>query len=249
MIKGSFKDRVGEVHTTKEGYVVEIISCTHNSCCAIRFLYNDFIKYNVDFADIKRGEIKNPYHASVFSIGYIGEGEYKTKENYKMTGCYRKWMGILKRAYGSTKYYEYVTVDERWHNFQNFAKWYEENWKPEYMDKTWHLDKDILIKGNKVYSPDTCCFVPVEINSLFTRTNSKRGKYPIGVCMNKSNGRFLATLKAKKFSKSYNTPEEAFQAYKIEKEKYITEVADKWKPLIKQDIYEVMYNYKVKIDD
>ena len=69
MIKGSFKDRVGEVHTTKEGYVVEIISCTHNSCCAIRFLYNDFIKYNVDFADIKRGEIKNPYHASVFRIG------------------------------------------------------------------------------------------------------------------------------------------------------------------------------------
>ena len=109
--------------------------------------------------------------------------------------------------------------------------------------------KDILIKWNKVYSPDTCCFVPVEINSLFTRTNSKRGKYPIGVCMNKSNGRFLATLKSKKFSKSYNTPEEAFQAYKEVKENYIKEVADEWKDKINPKVYEAMYNYQVEITD
>ena len=248
MIKGSFKNRVGEKYVTNEGYEVEIISCSHNSNCTVKFLYNSYIKYSIDFANVKRGELKNPYHPSVYGIGFIGEGSYKTIENYIMTAHYKKWIGVLKRAYTNTKYYKDVTVCEEWHNFQNFAEWFEENYNPETM-QGWQLDKDILIKGNKIYSPETCCFVPAEINSLFTRTNSKRGKYPIGVCMNKSNGRFLAILKAKKFSKSYNTPEEAFQAYKIEKEKYIKEVADKWKPLIKQDIYEAMYNYKVKIDD
>ena len=59
MIKGSFKNRVGEKHITNEGYEVEIISCNHNTNCTIKFLNSSYLKHNVSFADIRRGEIKN----------------------------------------------------------------------------------------------------------------------------------------------------------------------------------------------
>ena len=115
----------------------------------------------------------------------------------------------------------------------------------------WELDKDILIKGNKIYSPETCAFVPAEINGIFTKTNSKRGVYPIGVSLHKE-GRFQAkVLKNKKqaYIGLFDTPEEAFQAYKKAKEEYIKEVADKWKDKIDPRVYEAMYNYQVEITD
>ena len=63
------------------------------------------------------------------------------------------------------------SVYEGWHNFQNFAKWYEDNYY-EIEEEQMHLDKDILVKGNKVYSPDTCVFVPETINGLFVKSNA-----------------------------------------------------------------------------
>jgi hypothetical protein len=249
MIKGSFKDRTGEKYITNEGCEVEIIQCSHSGNCTVKFLDTHYIKYNVDFADIKRGEIKNPHHPSLLGIGFIGEGFYKTKHNYKMTPYYKRWVGMLKRCYSEEYQQKYPTykgcaVVEEWHNFQNFAKWFEDNWK-DYMD-SWDLDKDILVKGNKVYSPKTCCFVPSIINSLILKTKKARGEYPIGV--HKSGNKFVATMAKKKIG-SFDTPEEAFQAYKTAKEQYIKEMAEKWKHLICKQVYQAMYNYKVEIDD
>ena len=142
------------------------------------------------------------------------------------------------------------TVVEEWKCFQSFAEWYYESYNSDIMDR-WEIDKDILIKGNKIYSPETCAFVPAEINSVFTKTNSKRGIYPIGVSLHKE-GKFQAKLlKNKKqiYLGLFNTPEEAFQTYKTAKEQYIKEMADKWKTQIDLRVYEAMYNYKVEITD
>lgn len=245
MIKGSFKDRTGEKHMTKEGYEIEIIDCSHSSSCVIKFLYNNYIRYNVDFADIKRGEIKNPYHKSVYGVGYVGEGIYKTKENYKMTNHYKKWLGVLKRAYGNTMYYTGVTACKEWHNFQNFAQWYEKNWK-SYMDGSWHLDKDILRVKNKIYSPETCRFVPQEINNVILSCLGGRGKYPIGVTI--SGNKFVATMSKKRLG-LFDTIEEAFECYKFHKKYYIKEVADKWKDQIDSQVYQALYNWKIEITD
>jgi len=133
--------------------------------------------------------------------------------------------------------------------FQNVAKWQEVNWK-SWMDSSWDLDKDILKKGNKIYSPETCCFVPQEINKLLCKANSIRGKYPIGV--KKSGNRFEAKLYIDNnpiYLDTFNTPEEAFQAYKIAKEAHIKEVADKWKGKITEPTYQALYTYKVEITD
>ena len=122
--------------------------------------------------------------------------------------------------------------------------------------------KDILYKNNTIYSKDTCIFIPERINILFTKNNAKRGNYPIGVYFNKRLGKFIAQVSKlnenKKNTKKpthigvFNTPEEAFLAYKTEKEKYIKEVANYYKekydnfPIV---AYNALCDYKVEITD
>ena len=108
------------------------------------------------------------------------------------------------------------------------------------------LDKDILIKENKVYSEDTCCFVPQEINALFVKRDKLRGEYPIGVSFHKSRGMLRATLNNKHLG-YFNTVEQAFQVYKQAKEDYIKEVANKWKDQIDPRVYDALVSYQVEI--
>ena len=119
------------------------------------------------------------------------------------------------------------------------------------------LDKDILFKGNKIYSPNTCVFVNKTINCLFTKSNKIRGDLPIGVKLGKNNKyvsqySYYDFIKKKKIKKGlgyYNTIEEAFNSYKIAKENNIKRVADYYKEKIPKKLYEAMYNYKVEITD
>lgn len=135
--------------------------------------------------NLKMGNIKNTYLPTVYSIGYLGEGEFKPTFKGKRTKEYSTWQGMLQRCYDE-KFnnrhisYKKCEVCEEWHCFQNFAEWFYENYRPEIM-QGWQLDKDILVKGNKIYSPETCCFLPQRINKLLTKNNRVRGEYPIGV--------------------------------------------------------------------
>ena len=115
------------------------------------------------------------------------------------------------------------------------------------------LDKDILIKGNKIYSPQTCIFVPKRINTLFTKRQNDRGELPIGLHIN-NNNKIVArcnTLNERKYlgSFSLNEPFKAFTCYKNFKENYIKQVADEYKDYIPTELYEAMYRYEVEIDD
>ena len=160
--------------------------------------------------------------------------------------------------YTINKYPTYieVIVCKEWHNFQNFAKWYEENYYEIGKGKM-HLDKDILFKGCKIYSPKTCIFVPERINYLFIKSNAIRGEYPIGVSWYKTSNKFRVQCKIldKENNRKvihlgyYTTSEEAFLAYKVFKENYIKQVADEYKKLIPQKLYEAMYKYEVEIND
>ena len=119
-------------------------------------------------------------------------------------------------------------------------------------NKVMNLDKDILIKGNKIYSPKTCIFVPHDINKLFTKSNKTRGEYPIGVSKSKTYGKVRARCsvngKTKELGEYYSI-EEAFQVYKKFKESYIKQIADEYKPYIPKELYEAMYRYEVEITD
>ena len=128
----------------------------------------------------------------------------------------------------------------------------------EIPNENMQLDKDILIKDNKIYSPKTCIFVPQRINKLFTKRQNDRGLCPIGVTERKNNKykKFESRCSignGKRISLGYfYTKEEAFKAYKEYKEKYIRQIADEYKskyPNFPQKLYDAMYNYQVWEDD
>ena len=210
------------------------------------------------YQHFKEGDVTSVYDKTVYGVGYLGEGEYKGSIDKKYTPQYNRWKNMLIRCY-TKKYkdinmtYKDCTVCDEWSNFQNFAKWYDENYY-EVDQEVMGLDKDILIKGNKVYSPDTCIFVPNSINILFTKTDKKRGEFPIGVHYYKKLNKYHAQChqvfkKTQKHLGYYENPIDAFNAYKSYKEKTIKIIADQYKSKIPEKLYKALYSYEVDIND
>jgi len=145
---------------------------------------------------------RGPYKRNTLAYGFgINDSDYVTQKFTNIEGkkkriwtCpyYEDWRQMLKRCYSSTFQKErpmYVgcTVCNEWKYFSNFKRWVDE--QPNRDWQNCDLDKDILISGNKVYSPDTCVYVSKQINILF-RNENNRG-LPTGVYM--KNGRFVSS--------------------------------------------------------
>ena len=184
----------------------------------------------------------------------ISNGSSKHIPEYKM------WVRMLERSL-SEKWktgnptYKDVSVDPVWHSMTKFIEdvstlvGYEQA-----INDSWHLDKDLLVKGNKTYSKDTCCFIPIEINSLMVMHRSSRGAHPCGVHFRKRYTKrpYCAVISrggAYKTLGYFATAEEAFYVYKEAKEAYIKEVANKWKDQIDPRAYNALMNYQVEITD
>ena len=164
-----------------------IVKYRTNRDVDIYFPEYDWTAKNREYKGFKNGNIKCPYERRYFGVGYIGEGKYKVWENGKNTKCYKTWHNMLNRCYDEKFHEKYPTyigceVDKNWHNFQNFAEWYYNNYY-EIEGGKMCLDKDILYKHNKVYSPKTCIFVPQTINSLFVKRDNNRGESVIGTSL------------------------------------------------------------------
>ena len=247
------KERLGKIFISTQGLPMKIVDYVDSMNCSIEFEDGTIIN-NLQYNQIKVGYVKNPFFASTYGQGYIGVGNNITHIKGEKVRAYAKWIGMLERCY-SEKYhvknpiYKECDVSNEWKCFQNFAEWFNLNYNPEFMSD-WELDKDILFKGNKIYSPETCCFVPKEINMLLSFNKSKERELPLGVSKHGNLYRVYCRVNNKnKYVGSFDTPEEAFQAYKTEKENYIKEVADKYKNLISQKVYQSLYNYQIEITD
>lgn len=237
-------DRVGEKYTTKEGYEIEIIEYFNYKNCTIAFK-NGIVLYNRQYGEIVDGRVRNPYHPSVYNVGYIGAGSYKvSKEDGSLTESYIKWYSMIRRVHNnSNPSYKSTIICEEWYNFQNFAKWFEENWKPHMKD--WQLDKDLLSTDIKLYSPITCCFLPKEINFLLAERQNLKGFKNV----RKNKKGFSSIVRINGCFKTigmFNTEKEASDAYVNCKNNNIKEVADRWKGLISDRVYEALYNFKYK---
>ena len=178
-------DRTGEENINSFGSKIIIKEYRNNKDIDVYFSEYNWVFEHADYSNFKKGNIKCPYEPRYFSKGYLGEGKYKAKEDGKLTDEYRIWYNMLRRCYDPKlheKYntYEYCKVEDFLLNFQNMGEWIENNYY-EIPGEKMELDKDILCKGNKVYSRGTCIFVPHKINSLFTKRDNDRGKDPIGV--------------------------------------------------------------------
>lgn len=255
-------DRTGETRVNTFGSEMIIIEYRGALDIDVYFTEYDWTAKNTRYDVFKNGKISCPYERRIYGVGYIGEGKYKVNyENGKQTRVYRTWYDMLKRCY-SEKYHEkhptYIDCEasEDFHNFQNFGEWYEENYY-EVKGERMHLDKDILIKGNKIYSPENCIFVPQTINLLFVKCDKSRGDSVIGTSLYK-NSKYQVhcslinpeTGKSKiKHLGLYETQEKAFQVYKYYKERNIKEVADYYFGRIPEKLYNALYNYEVEIDD
>lgn len=251
-------ERLGEENYNNFGTLMKIVEHKNAKDIIVEFQDEHKAKVKSQYIHFKKGEVKNPYDKLVYGIGCMGEGKYNKKD---YPDIYEKWRQMLRRCYDPYRLNKYPTyidcyVCEEWHNFQIFSEWFEENYY-EIEGEKMCLDKDILIKGNKIYSPETCCVVPERINNLFTKCDVSRGKYPIGVCWDKANNKFRAKcniLDKENNNKQiylglYNTIDETFLKYKHFKENYIKEVADEYKDLIPTKLYDALYKYKVEIND
>ena len=255
-------ERIGETSRNKKelgNYEMKIIEYNKYNDIIVEFQDKYKARVHTDYRAFKNGGVKNPYHPSVYNIGYIGIGKYKTKINGKILKVYDEWKGMLRRCY-SEEYHKkeptYISCEvcKEWLCFQNYAKWREDNYY-ECNNEGMQLDKDILVKGNKIYSPETCIFVPQRINQLFNKSKkNKESNLPIGV-FNNPNGSGVGycaccrTLDSYEYLGLYNTVEEAFEVYKQFKEKYIKQVADEYYRLIPRELWKAMWEYQIDIDD
>jgi uncharacterized protein YneF (UPF0154 family) len=205
---------------------------------------------NVDSTSFTRKQIKSPYCKSLCGIGYSGEGEFMMVVNGVKTREYKIWNSIMRRCYDNTlpkktKIYDNVYVCDEWHNFQNFAKWYRENYY-EIKNEKMCLDKDILIKGNKIYSPETCCIVPAFINSLFLAENPNISKKHLKGVSKMIGNKYSSSIKMKnKFHHigCFEREIDAHLAYIKTKCEYAKSVAEKYSHIIPKIVYDKLINY------
>ena len=191
---------VGAIFKTTEGCDIEIIEKLKGIYRVVEFKDKMKHKVKTNCSAIRRGSISNPYHPSFCGIGYFGVGEFEASINGVKTKEYHVWSGMLRRCYDTAiifknPTYENCTVCVEWCNFQTFAKWYNNNYPNIYGIK-FHLDKDLLQQydRNKIYSPETCVFLPQGINVFLANKKSYNTSGYIGASWHKSNKKWTSSI-------------------------------------------------------
>ena len=219
----------------------------------IKFLETGFVD-TVFIAQVRSGRVRDYMKLLIVGKGIVGAK--LTTEEYKHK-AYKNWYRILNRCYDEKQRekhptYSGCTMSEYFLTYTNFKEWYvaQKNWdNPDFV-----LDKDLLSpKDNKVYSEDTCVFLPKEVNSLLTTTKARRGNLPIGVCKPRK-GRTGFRVCICKNGKDielgeFNNIEEAFLVYKAAREDYLKEKANQWWDKLDIRAYDALMNYQVEITD
>lgn len=233
--------KVGDSIRTNEGYVVVVTHIANNKNIKIQFENGQ--STTVTSQNLRKGQVKNPFHPSVVGVGFNGKGKYKPTVNRKITLAYQTWRDILRRCYCPAQQrrnqsYIGCSVDTSWHNFQIFAEWFYANYKTGM-----HIDKDLIKRGNRVYCSDFCSFVPPEINSLIktSRGNDKDG-------VHSQDGFYIAFVTKygiKTYLGCFKSYNEAANVYRKEKETHVKLMAEKYKSEIDPRVYSYLKSWKL----
>lgn len=228
----------------------KVLEYVSNKEVFVQFLKTGYVT-KTSVSNIREGLVKDKMMPFVVGEGFCDAPALDT--NGEILKEYRVWHSMLTRCYNE-KYlnrypaYRGCEVSDNFKSFKFFKNWFESQ---EFVEG-YVLDKDLLVKGNRVYSENTCCFVPEVVNLLLANNKASRGHLPIGVTKTGENKFRVRLNKGKGLVKHvgyFSTPEEAFFAYKIEKEAYIKEVANNWKDRIDPRVYDALMNYEVEITD
>lgn len=262
------KNRIGAENINNQGCPMIITEYINAHNITVKFLgeYECFIKTTWNY--FKNGGIDNPLYPSNCGVGYIGYTSTKDN-NGKKKDSYNKWSDMIQRCYNKKVLEKRPTyigceVCERWKCYEYFEQDYEELIKRSKFNYSTKLclDKDILNKGNKVYSLDNCVLVCDEINKIFKSVGNKTLDLPRGVTID-SRGKYMICMNYSKQSKmnlirknlglptQYESIIDCFNAFKKIKELYIKEVAEEYKNLglLEDRLYEAMIKWEVEMGD
>ena len=248
--------RVGTKITNHNGFTAECIE--YNNANDISIKVNTTIIPHVIWGNFINGKFKiNQYG------GYVGSLD-KSDDIRKISKEYESWLSMLKRCYSQSvknnrPTYDQCTVCDEWMNYDNFYNWIinQSNYtKWKNSPSKWCLDKDLLFKSNKLYSPETCVLVPNNINCLLLKCDKSRGKYPVGVYYDTTVDLYRAQCENPKYARQitigyFEDPHTAFYAYKTYKEKLIKKIAlEEYEAKnITEECYKALCNYEVEITD
>lgn len=195
----------------------------------------------------------------VCGIGF-NDNKYPTEVGGKVAKEYCLWHHMLFRCtpkcWDKHPTYTNTNCSENFKSYSFFYEWCQTQVGFNNIGDTgrsWHLDKDILIKGNKVYSENVCAFVPSNINLLLTKRDTSRGEYPVGVRWHEKDKKFHSRCSdgfgKPKHLGCFSTAKEAFLAYKNCKEATVKQVANKYKHQLDARVYNALMSYEVNIND
>lgn len=234
---------LGKVYKTTNCGECTVIDYLSSKEVVVRFL-DPVCVVKCRIGCLKRGSVDNPLFPSFLGVGFLGVGKYKFTD----FGMGRLWRSMILRCYNE-KYlnkrdtYKDVTVCEEWLNFQNFAEWCVNQKGFKSVDQNgrqFQLDKDLLVEGNKIYSPKTCCFVPTEINCFFltgvgAKDNPMRGFRRVG------SGRYQVRCSTN-YLGTYDTEYLAKQAYVTNKYEKLKELLGVYKYSLNEALLNKLSN-------
>lgn len=225
---------------------MKIIEFKTQANMVIEFQDEHRYKKPTTYCNFKRGDISNPYDRKVFGYGYIGVGKHQPKENGILNVAYQTWRNIIIRCYHepykdlNKAYFGICSICEEWFNYQIFADWYYDNIYPIENERI-HIDKDIMVHGNKIYSPDTCVFLPQRINMIFMETPKTRDEDLPNTIYRCSKG-FKASYGGKSLG-VFKTLDEAIEAHDYHKRINIKQVAEEYKDRIPDRAYQALLRW------
>lgn len=210
--------KVGDIYRSNAYGKFKIVTLVNSRDSTVEFIDTGYTtKTNPN--NIENGRVKDKLMPTVFDIGFIGDGEHKAN-----TAAYRKWSGMISRCYNelnkSYKSYSDCTIDDEWFNYQNFASWFYDQDAPN----DFELDKDTLIDGNRVYSPETCLLISKSDNikaKVASNDNNKHGYAGVYMTTYKDAKYFAAkiTINGKRvnISGGFRTAKDAHEALQLRK--------------------------------
>lgn len=237
---------VGSKHQNHHGSEFIILEDKTDS---VYIQWCDSFKYREEIPKhlLPKAFFRNPYAPSVKGVGYRGVGPHIASIHGVSTSVDKCWRNLITRTSCekhklSHPYHSENSICEDWKCFQTFGDWHIDHYRPGY-----EIDKDLLIRDNRHYSPETCVFLPKELNTLIMRGKTGRGEQPPGVFLDK-NGYYIAKA-CGVFLGSYGNPDAAFMAYKVYKEKRAKELSFHYKSRLDPRAFDALQEYTVSIDD
>lgn len=233
---------IGRKFTMNNGTKLEVLEYINAHKILVQFDDKKSLPFTACTSNLQKGMYRNPYHPTIEGIGYEGQGDYSFKQDGR---CAIMWRSMIARCFSKkwnrVRVPEQPRVIENWFNFQNFAEWYY-NQSGSSLGN-WELDKDIIVKGNRTYSPETCCLVPREINTAYPMSYSQGSR----VYYNSKDRYYRVNWRdesGKRSVKGFKTQEEAVDFKVLKTKERLQNLADKYVDNLDPVVYNLLMNWK-----